>query len=450
MTNHEWNTYLTDARTCSCGRIHRCNMNDIIIEESALKKVPELIHAGTYQAICVVCDSNTNLAAGIALDQILSAASIAYQKIVLPADGLLPDETGIGMVMTELLPRCDLIIAVGSGTINDLCRFVSYKLGIDYFIVCTAPSMDGYTSNVAAMITKHTKTTYEAHMPTALIGDLTILSAAPMDLISAGVGDILGKYVCLTDWKIAHMITNEYFCDYVESLIRQSLKKVKSAASGILSRDTSSIAELMDALVLSGIAMSYIGNSRPASGSEHHLSHFWEMMFLQAGSHGAWHGTKVGIGTIVCIHLYQMLNQSLSNFENPTISIFHEADWSIRMMDVYGPAAASVIALEKECHKNGSLLVSQRLEALKEHKKEVSAIIATLPSADEISNILELLNAPVTPSAIQVSKEMFIQSICYAKELRNRFGLLQILFDTDLALSFANDLAEFFYIDRNN
>lgn len=443
-----WTEYLNHDMHCSCGRTHLCDIGDIIIEDGAIKRLPGLIQRDGHTGLCIVEDTNTQAAAGTAVKEVLRTAGIDFSCVTLSANGLLPDEAGIGSVMTYLPAGCGLLLAVGSGTINDLCRFVSYKLGIPYYIIGTAPSMDGFTSNVAAMITNHAKTTYEAQKPAAVIGDLSILAAAPMDLIAAGVGDVIGKYVCLTDWKIAHLITGEYFCEEVEKLVRESIRKVSEAAKGIISRDKQAISDLMEGLVLSGIAMSYIGNSRPASGSEHHLSHYWEMMFLQHGEHGAWHGTKVGVGTIVTLQLYYMLADSVIDWDTAASYSFDASAWEQAIQQVYGQAASSVIALEQEVSKNSTASVLTRLPKIQAQMPQLLKLMHALPAAEEISNMLAALDAPCHPAQIEVDAQMFHDSILYAKELRNRYGLLQLLQDLGKQQKFAQQLTDQFYKER--
>ncbi|MBO5293416.1 MAG: sn-glycerol-1-phosphate dehydrogenase [Lachnospiraceae bacterium] len=437
--------YLNQEIHCSCGRTHICDIDDIIIEAGALTAVPALIQKGGYTNVCLVEDTNTKAAAGEALKDILANAGIAASVVTLRAEGLLPDEYGIGSLLTHVPADCGLLLAVGSGTINDLCRFVSYKKNIEYFIIGTAPSMDGFTSNVAAMITDHTKTTYEAHKPKAVIGDLDILSKAPMDLIAAGVGDVIGKYVCLTDWKMAHLITGEYFCEEVEALVRKSIQKVSDAAMKIGSRDKAAIAGLMEGLVLSGIAMSYIGNSRPASGSEHHLSHYWEMMFLQHGEHGAWHGTKVGVGTVTALRLYQLFAEAELDFSALSAYTFDETAWEKAIACAYGTAAPSVLSLEKEVKKNSTPEVQNRLQALQTHLSEIKQLAKALPAPETIRDMLEQLGAPYEPKQLGVDRQLFVNSILYAKDLRNRYGLLQVLYDTGLNQKFAELIADELY-----
>lgn len=441
----DWSTYINKKITCSCGSTHLCDIGDIIIEDGAIRRLPALIRQGGYTRLCILEDTNTKAAAADAVMAALTQDGLDANRITLDAHGLLPDEYGIGSVLTFLPRDCDLLLAVGSGTVNDLARFVSYKLGIPYFIIGTAPSMDGFTSNVAAMITQHAKTTYEAQKPAAVIGDLSILSQAPMDLIAAGVGDVIGKYVCLTDWKLAHIITGEYFCPYVEELVQESIRKVSDAAAQIMSRDRQAVADLMDGLVLSGIAMSYIGNSRPASGSEHHLSHFWEMMFLQHGEHGAWHGTKVGVGTYVALRLYEMLADAVIDFEALKDYSFAQTVWEDQIQKIYGQAAPAVLALEQKEHKNGTDAVRLRLPALEEHMPQLLDLVHKLPRADVIRDMLVKLHAPYHPADIDVDKDMFYHSILYAKELRNRYGLLQIIQDLGLQERFAQELTEELY-----
>ena len=86
---------------------------------------------------------------------------------------------------------------------------------IPYIIVATAPSMDGYASDGAAMILGGMKETVKAGLPKAIIADTNVLKNAPMDMIKAGYGDIIGKYSALNDWKFANIVYGEFFCNYI-------------------------------------------------------------------------------------------------------------------------------------------------------------------------------------------------------------------------------------------
>lgn len=427
-----WENYLNKEIQCECGRTYKCDIAHIVVAENAILELPKFIKEAGYQNIWLVSDANIEKAVGKKVYDILEAEKLEYHKIIFEDKELIPDERAIGTIVSGLSEKCDLLIGVGSGTINDLCKLVSFKLRIDYFIVASAPSMDGYASNVAPLIIKNMKTTYEVGRPKVILGDINILSEAPASLISAGVGDMLGKYVCLADWELSHIITGEYYCEYVKQIMGEALDCIVKVIDKIESKDKQAVASVMEGLILAGIAMSYLGNSRPASGSEHHLSHFWEMMFLQKGTHGAWHGTKVGVGTVICLTIYQSLNDYLKNISNLPSAAFNQEDWSRRIQEVYGITAPEVILLEEKAHKNSDENVNRRMLQIKCAVERILTIVEKLPSAETVKQYLKTIHAPYLPEQIDVDQQMLTNSIVFAKEIRNRYGLLQFLFDIQM------------------
>lgn len=305
--------------------------------------------------------------------------------------------------------------------------------------------MDGYASNVSPLIIKHLKTTFEAHPARVILGDLDVIAKAPLHMISAGVGDILGKYVCLTDWQIAHIVNDEYICPEIMALVRQSIQKVAENATLAAKRDKAAIAAIMEGLVLSGIAMSYIGNSRPASGSEHHMSHYWEMMFLLSQHEDPLHGTKVGVGTVTAIRLYEMLKEENDSILSSEAPKFDFDNWKKDIQEAYGPAASGVLALEEQIGKNSDEEVTRRRKNFQKHQDEIWKVVNELPDTEEIKGILLSMDAPYSPAQLDVSPELLKQGIYFAKDLRNRFGLLQILFDFHMQEAFSNSLIDEFY-----
>lgn len=434
MQEVNFREYLGKAFRCECGKNHFCGVDDIVIGDNAIEKVPEILSRYAYKNICVVLDVNTEKAAGTRLCGVLENAGIPFEKAVFQDTFLVPDEAAVGKLTIEISRECDLILAVGSGTLNDICKYMSHRLGIDYFIIATAPSMDGYASNVAPLIISHAKTTIEVGMPKVIIGDLDVLCQAPMEMIAAGVGDALGKYVCLTDWEIAHIIKGEYHCGYVEKLVRSAIEKVSAAGSLVVKRDKEAVRSVMEGLVLTGIAMSYIGNSRPASGSEHHISHYWEMKALLEGKKIQLHGTKVAIGTIIGLKLYEYLLQNKDQMITRAgrIPAFDYEGWKNRIEEVYGPAADAVLALEEQAGKNSDSTVKSDLASFVKHADRIFEEIRKLPSAESVVDSLKAMGAKYKPEQVEVDDRTLAESILYAKELRNRFGLLQLIYDLDL------------------
>lgn len=445
MEKTDWKAYLQKEIECSCGRTHFFDIEEILIEENAICRLPGILSRHSYKKLCVVCDEHTEKAAGFRVYEELTKAGYNFSKVLYHEPELVPDEQALIYLFTQVPQDCDLIIAVGSGTINDLCRYVSYKMKIDYYVVGTAPSMDGYASNVSPLIIRHLKTTYTARPARVIIGDLQVLCEAPMHMLAAGVGDIIGKYVCLADWQLAHEINEEYLCPEVTALVRKSIEKVTENAEAAAKREKNAVAALMEGLVLSGIAMSYIGNSRPASGSEHHMSHYWEMMFLLRHQSDPLHGTKVGVATVAALRLYEILKEKKNMGLSQQVSAFSYKKWAEEIEEAYGPAAPEVLKLEQEVGKNADNEVLRRRSVWEEKQEEIGSVLENLPSAKTVAQILKSMGAPSSPAEIQVSLETFKKGIYFAKDLRNRFGLLQILFDFSLQKTCSEILEEEFY-----
>jgi glycerol-1-phosphate dehydrogenase [NAD(P)+] len=426
--------------------MHSAPINYVQIEEDALQSLPEILRSVSYIRPFLLYDSTTYAVAGEAVRLILDHASLPHSQYILEENEPTPDEIAIGRILIHFDRSCDILIAVGSGTLNDLARFISYQLKLPYIIIATAPSMDGFASNVAPLIVNHMKTTYEAHTPAAILGDTKLTRTAPMNMISAGIGDILGKYTCLCEWEIAHQITGEYHCSTIEGIVRISLETVVANIDKACSRSTEAINSIMEALVLSGIAMSFAGNSRPASGSEHHLSHYWEMMFLFQGKKPVLHGTKVGIGTIAVMRAYEILMSMDIDFNKARehAKRYSQLQWEALIKETYGQAAASVIALEKEHHKNDPVNVLSRIELMERHWNKLREAVSHMPSSNTVRDYLTTLEAPASPMSVGIDRDTFLNSFRVAKELRNRFGLLQILFDLGLTDEIANQVWEYF------
>ena len=285
---------------CECGKSHACDIERVLIRDGALNELPALTKS--FSHVLLVCDTNTYRACGERVKELL--ADKTDYILVYESEGfLVPNESSVDELRRHVCEKTDLIVGVGSGVINDLCKYVSFERGLPYYIVATAPSMDGYASSGAAMLFDGMKITTSAAVPKAIIADTSVIKNAPLEMLKAGYGDIIGKLSCLNDWRLGRAIFNEPFCDYIYKLTHETTSSVASLGEKIVSRDERSVAALMRALVIVGIAMAYMGNSRPASGSEHHLSHFFEVVGLLRGEPYLCHGIDVAYSTYATARL---------------------------------------------------------------------------------------------------------------------------------------------------
>ena len=282
--------------------------------------------------------------------------------------------------------------------------------------------MDVYASKGAAMIIGSMKVTYNAHVPEAIVGDLDILKTAPMEMIQAGYGDILGKYSCLNDWKLSRVVNGEYFCQEVHDLSYHMLLKTRDLGPALLNRDPEAIGTLMEALVGVGIAMAYAGNSRPASGSEHHLSHFFEITGLLNEEPYFMHGTDVAFSAVYT----QKLREELLEMEEPIPAGGHDpARWEADIRRIYTGAAQGVIDLQEKL----GWYRQDRLSSYREHWAEVREVLKEVPSSAELIGYLDSIGLDIRDYEKLYGSEKIQNALWYAKDLKDRYSVLWMYYD---------------------
>ena len=403
---------------CACGKRHTCEIQWVYIEKNAIARLREI--CADHRKLLLVADENTYAAAGEQTVAALTGKSV--RKVIFSgAEILVPNEAAIAAV-TEALEDAELIVGIGSGVIQDLCKYVSHFEKVPYVIVATAPSMDGYASNGAAMITDGMKVTYPAGLPNAIVADPEVLRLAPMEMLQAGYGDIIGKFSALNDWKLSALVNNEYFCEYIYDLTFEQIRKTVALAEGICRREAESVKTLMEALVIVGILMIFAGSSRPASGSEHHLSHFFEITGILENTPYFPHGIDVACSTVVTAELREKL------LEQPfpkTVFRLPEAQYEAAMDRIYGPIAGGCMALQK---KVGNY-TANRLPVYLEQEAEIRNVLSQMPSAAEIRRLLALVGLDMAAFYGLYSEEKRKNAVFYAKELKDRYTVLWLYYD---------------------
>ncbi|HJB37879.1 MAG TPA: sn-glycerol-1-phosphate dehydrogenase [Candidatus Acutalibacter ornithocaccae] len=298
--------------SCACGKSHKVDIQAIRVGSGVIQELPGILRDLGASHIFLVADNYTYEAAGRQVEQLLDQAGLAYHKRVFQTETpLVPNEYALGSVLAAMTSQDDMLLAVGSGTLNDVTKYVSARTGIPYVIAATAPSMDGYASTVAPTILDGFKTTLPAVYPAAIVADVDILKDAPMPMLTAGFGDIIGKFTSLADWRLSHQLNGEYYCPEVAGVIEAAVETCAANAQALAQREPQAIQAVTEALILSGLAMGMVGVSRPASGAEHQMAHYWEMDALRRGEEHPLHGNAVGVGTVLAASLYEMAAEYL-------------------------------------------------------------------------------------------------------------------------------------------
>lgn len=379
---------------CVCKqKKHSAPVKVIEVSENAIEKIPEIL--SDYKRVFMVCDENTYNVAGEKVENLLKEKGNFSHKCIINSPGL-PTYDNVGKVLIEsgiddeiydinsFLTKPDYILAVGSGSVNDICRMVSYRMGIEYGVVGTAPSMDGYASVVAPLICDNRKIVYTCTIARHIIIDLNICKEAPYELLLAGVGDMIGKYIAILDWELSQEITGEYYCSKVADMVLKATGKCIESATELDRRDAEAIKNSVDGLILSGLGIAYTGSSRPASGTEHMVGQTWEIMDIEKGKTPNLHGIEVGEATFAAIVMYQELYKNT------------EEKWLKDLIGKYLPAFEKVLELQK------------------------------------------IIKIPFTVT----EKDKFLEGIYRGRTFRKRYTLLQYLYDRNMLEQYAENAFE--------
>ncbi|MDQ0896758.1 sn-glycerol-1-phosphate dehydrogenase [Paenibacillus sp. V4I7] len=416
---------------CICGLRHEVPIQRIVIERDALKQVAGYVKEAGYEEVTLVADGRTYQAAGEKLRDLLEAAQVKVSISVIRENAMgevSADEEAIVQVMLDTPLSSKVLLAVGAGTVHDIVRFVAHRTKRPFLSVPTAPSVDGFASVGAPLIIRGFKQTIPACAPEAIFADLAVLAKAPQAMIAAGLGDMLGKHTSLADWSLGRVLLGEHYCELSARLTLEAMELCTAHLDEIAQRTDLGLLRLIEGLILSGLSMLMIGHSRPASGAEHHLSHYWEMVLLQQRRRALLHGAKVGVATVLMAQRYQALQGLTADAASARLAQGHvpsELTDAGRIRQVYGDMAEMVIA--ENFPANGTVVDAQALKArIAEKWGDVQAIVRAVPAPAQLIAWLEAVQGPVTPEQLGVEPELVEASLQDALFVRNRFTILRL------------------------
>lgn len=420
------------SKYCSCGRTHDVAIDAVIVGQGVLQQLPELLRKYQSKKPFVLADKNTRKAAGETVCDILRQNGFAFTSFVFQQDILEPNEEAVGSAFMHFDSSCDLIIGVGSGVINDIGKILSNISGRKYFIVATAPSMDGYASATSSMSMDGLKVSLNSRCADVIIGDIDILKHAPEHMLKAGLGDMLAKYISITEWRIGNLITGEYYCERVAQLIRSALKKCVDNAEGLLKRDENAIQAVFEGLVIGGVAMAYAGVSRPASGVEHYFSHVWDMRGLEFGTQVDLHGIQCAMATMKAVSLYEAVKSIVPDKEKAyaAVDAFDYTDWSAQLRSFLGNSGETMIAQEQKERKYDKSTHPARFRKISDNWDVILRIIdEELPSAEELHAVMNTIGISTDLNTIGVNRECAKLTFKATKDIRDKYVLSRLAWD---------------------
>ncbi len=399
---------------CSCGRQHETAIRDIRIGSGLVHSVGQILRENDFpRRLLLVADRNT-LKAAEGIRESLADFSV---DLHLFDDLRVATMEEVTALEVKLEGKDCGVLSVGTGSLNDICRLAAARRDKRLCLFATAPSMDGFASYSAPIVAGGFKMSYPARSPEIIIGDTAILAKAPSHLKSAGFGDMIAKYVGLADWRIAHLLTGEAYCDRVAALTRNAVDELLGMADTVTCSDENTAGKIFEALLKTGVGMSFMQNSRPASGSEHIIAHLMECLDLLAGKVPHFHGDDVGVCTLAMLRYYEKLAAL------PAVTARRETiDWEA-VYDFYGPLRDDVRALNHPTTVTDEV-DPERLEAL---WPEIRRILEELPSYETCRSAMERAGCHLTPADVDATADYFARCVAFSPFMRRRLTLLRLV-----------------------
>ena len=410
----------TGLSGCTCGGEHPTPAASLYTGDDAARVLAEDCSAVCgNQPVLLISDPETAAVAGDAVRYELQQLQVNLHHYSLATNPSATDS------LAEKIQAASqdkvLIISVGSGTINDLGKFAADRNGIDYWSLPTAPSMNGYTSSIAAIKVKGVKQTLAAAPPKRIYVIPKVIQAAPLKLRQAGFCDVLAKVVSDIDWQCESLLLSGSYCGLPAAMMTAIEKTYSEHPVEIGRGDESAVMGLFNGLLLSGVAMSLAGSSAPASGGEHLASHFWDMREPLTGREPELHGLQVGVGIILSTACYRRLAKLNVADLNPVAEKEYAAT-AARIPVIWGKYAAEV---EKQFRgKHDALLAFNHL--LPEHWNRLQALFRKVRPPEYFVDLFLRTGAPFTLEAFRLSSEEFLLAALNSRAIRERITVLDL------------------------
>jgi glycerol-1-phosphate dehydrogenase [NAD(P)+] len=399
------------------GAAVRVDTQSLVIAPSLAGREDQLVRElALGRRIAVVSDRTTHEVLGARIERALAGVA-AIDSIVLD-NGVHPDGDSVAAVR-KATGAADALIAVGSGTINDISKYASAQDGKPYAVFATAPSMNGYTSYNAAITLHGHKLSLPAQAPRGAFFDLAVLAAAPKRLIRAGLGDSLCRTTAQADWLLAHELFGGPFRELPFDLLADDEAPLFDHAAELVAGDLDVMERLVRTLVLAGFGTAIIGNSQPASQGEHLISHYIDM-FADASRPLVFHGEQIGVTTLSMVRLQEAMLAARPRIVADTAT---EAEFRARYGEALGASCWAEFAQKRMTAQKAEELndlLADRWPAIRDRIRSV------LLTAGRLTEVLTRAGAELTPEAIHLPRDFYETALLRCREIRNRYTFLDL------------------------
>jgi glycerol-1-phosphate dehydrogenase [NAD(P)+] len=434
---------------CGCGKRHTIDVRHVSVGADILPNIPrvlgELNLAGRF---ALVYDRNIRPLAERHLFPVLDHPGIYYDSICFEKPGEVKGSVETSDELRAICPKnITFLMVMGSGTMNDLTKWAATVLAVPYVVVATAPSMNGYTSSISALSKDGFKTTQDIRPATAVFADVNIMKDAPIEMIRAGMGDLLSKNVCNADWRLSHRLKHTYFCEAPSQMTRRQESYYLAHAAELGRRDPEAVRMLTEAIMNSGFSMAIVGESSPSSGSEHLISHYWEMQDEMAGRPINLHGAQVGVGTLIAADLYERAQKmSAKDIDLDRARGLHKSADELReiVRKYYGRVAEQTF---KETLKKVTTWEQKEKElvTLRDNWDDIWQDLSRfLRPRAELEQAMMAAGGPVRARDLHITRQAVYDAIRFSRLLRNRYTILDLAEELGWLEQWAKELTDEF------
>ena len=380
----------------------------------------------------IVADENTWRVAGEAVYAHLQAAGVECDEPYIFTDPHLHAEWTFIEMLDERLASTDAIaVAVGSGTINDLCKLCSYHQSRPYMCVATAASVDGYSSFGASVTYKNMKQTFTCPAPKVILADVGVMVRAPKEMTAAGYADLAAKIPAGAEWIVADFVGSEPIHNEAWHIVQDGLKEALADPEGVAALRPEAIAPLVEGLMLSGFAMQAARSSRPASCTDHLFSHLWNMRNHTHNGVTPSHGFQVSVGTLFMCAMFDEAYKS--DFTALDVDKCVAAWPSLEEVRAYAEqlfakeSFAELGVTEITAKYNDKEEVRRQMQLLKENWPDLRARLqAQCLTYDEMYRCLSIVGAPIQPEDVGITKAQMLADVPFVRHIRRRYSLLDL------------------------
>jgi len=417
---------------CDCKKTHRTGLKRVIIEQNAIENLPHLLSDYREQRIFLVSDKNTQLAAGDRVLTVLGAMGFHIGAFTFNAD-VRPSQTDLGKLMLEVPGDVDALLAVGSGALQDLLKYYSFRTDIPLISIPTAASTDSYATPHSVFYENGKKRTFISAVPMTIIVDLGVIAAAPKQMAPAGAAAVLSKHISLFDWHLSKIVDETPYCADLAKAMLHCIQDFTDSLSGsrpLYSMNTLEL--LMRALLFAGILVSYAESHYPVTGSETLIS---DCIFMT----GMFDRNEIlseqfikAVATANCARITESIIVARPNFEMAKM-LLDDYGWVMHNSEInriYKEDAPEVLSrsggfarYNKEMHQRRLFYLDDRWNSV------VSAARDMIPEYTALRETLRSCVLPYRFEDLGMTRGQAQDAVIWSSELTERYNLLSLIWE---------------------